>query len=193
MLICIELRGAGPLRQHSRDARRAGLPQRWRPHRPGTEHQRPGRMVALLSAWKTGTQNFLTVQPIRKSIRSCYCWQRIGIQWELGDRIGSVPPPHPTPFPLLPSLGHVARLYRFDLDIDLKIDQRRHPGVFWCRVEKHVSIPSPRRDGFKRDGRRNDRNGNRCPRLRAFQYVGWKAIDWKTPGAGSTHGTHRFE
>ena len=104
MLICIELRGAGPLRQHSRDARRAGLPQRWRPHRPGTEHQRPGRMVALLSAWKTGTQNFLIVQPIRKSIRSCYCWQRIGIQWELGDRIGSVPPPPPYSLPPTPLL-----------------------------------------------------------------------------------------
>ena len=50
----LELRGAGAIRQHGRNARRVGVPQGRPAHRPGTKHQRPGRLVALQAEGSTG-------------------------------------------------------------------------------------------------------------------------------------------
>ena len=57
MLFLVELRGEGLVRQHRRDARRTGFPQRRRPHRFGTKHERPGGLVAVHAQRTPGKKN----------------------------------------------------------------------------------------------------------------------------------------
>lgn len=46
--------GEGTVRQRAWVARGAGVPQRWHPDSDRAEHRRPGRLVALLTAWAPG-------------------------------------------------------------------------------------------------------------------------------------------
>lgn len=85
LLFLIELRGEGLVRQHRRDSRRIGIPQRRRAGRFGTEYERTGRMVALFAQRAPGTVPF-AIRYINKFALLCRRRHQFESSWKLPER-----------------------------------------------------------------------------------------------------------